>query len=62
MGGYIVMAVRISYYVSRQDGSGFKVFFAQKAAERYAKTLKRTPDEQIKIVKKGWGEEYVYYV
>lgn len=56
------MAVRISYYVSRQDGSGFKVFFAQKAAERYAKTLKRTPDEQIKIVKKGWGEEYVYYV
>lgn len=57
------MAVSFIYDVTREDGTGYKSFRNQKKAEEYAATLKRSPDERIKITRSGKGfPSYEYWV
>ena len=57
------MAVSFTYDVTREDGTGYKSFRNQKKAEDYAVTLKRVPDEKIKITRSARGYPSVeYYV
>lgn len=57
------MAVSFTYDVTREDGTGYQSFRNQKKAEAYAVTLKRTPDEKIKITRSAKGYPgFVYYV
>lgn len=57
------MAVSFTYDVTREDGTGYKSFRNQKKAEDYAVTLKRVPDEKIKITRSARGyPSFEYYV
>ena len=58
------MATSFTYEVVRMDGTGFKSFKNKGKAETYAKSLKSTPDEKIKITRKGGAgyTDYVYYI